>query len=273
MKDKFYLPLLRYFYRITKLRPSSAPFISGDTFRTLTKFRYETESSFNPVHVQKKDIVFVKADLTEKFFTDIHPRIRFPYKLITHNSDRAITETDLKWIDSKLIVWFGQNCTVLHPKLIPIPIGLENAHFAHAGWTGWYKKKNTNKKTERIMASFKVATNRRERQECLGALANNKLVDRYHSWMPTSKYVELIKKHQAVVSPFGGGPDCHRTWEALYLGTVPIVKDTVFNRYFKSIGVPLCTIDDWNNIPTQFTYTNSEATYFPYWKRTIESHE
>jgi hypothetical protein len=40
--------------------------------------------------------------------------------------------------------------------------------------------------------------------------------------------IELYEKinYAFVASPYGGGPDCHRTWEALILGCIPIVKSS-----------------------------------------------
>lgn len=46
-----------------------------------------------------------------------------------------------------------------------------------------------------------------------------------------------------VASPAGNGLDCHRTWEAIYLGVVPIVENNRMNKYFKSLGLPMILVD------------------------------
>ena len=39
-------------------------------------------------------------------------------------------------------------------------------------------------------------------------------------------FLRLISEHQATLSPPGRGFDCFRTWQALALGTVPLVVDS-----------------------------------------------
>ena len=36
-------------------------------------------------------------------------------------------------------------------------------------------------------------------------------------------YRQLLLRSKYVLSPPGNGPDCHRTWESIYLGAIPIV--------------------------------------------------
>src|SRR5437870_1106145 len=61
---------------LTGSRESSAPYISGDTFRAFCDFIIdEKESSFYPAHVKDGDIIFVKTDFVDFFFTNIHPHI------------------------------------------------------------------------------------------------------------------------------------------------------------------------------------------------------
>jgi len=45
-------------------------------------------------------------------------------------------------------------------------------------------------------------------------------------------YRRILRQAGLVASPPGNGADCHRTWEALYLGVAPVVKRTYFNSYF-----------------------------------------
>ena len=111
-------------------RLSSDPFISGDSFRKLAQFWVdELQIPFDPKKVKNGDIIFVKADLCDYFFSVLHPEISSQYILISHNSDVSVPGKHGKVLDDeKLIAWFGQNITLEHPKLIPIPIGLANRY-------------------------------------------------------------------------------------------------------------------------------------------------
>ena len=47
-------------------------------------------------------------------------------------------------------------------------------------------------------------------------------------------------------SPRGNGIDCHRTWEALILKTIPIVKTSRFDPAYD--GLPVVIVKDWDEI-------------------------
>jgi hypothetical protein len=42
--------------------------------------------------------------------------------------------------------------------------------------------------------------------------------------MPPQTFRDAVRASRFVLSPPGNGNDCHRTWEALYLGAIPIVQ-------------------------------------------------
>jgi hypothetical protein len=67
---------------------------------------------------------------------------------------------------------------------------------------------------------------------------NNKL-SREKSW-------ELQSQYAFVASPHGHGLDCHRTWEALLLGSIPIVKTSTLDPMWKDL--PVLIVDDWGDI-------------------------
>jgi hypothetical protein len=67
----------------------------------------------------------------------------------------------------------------------------------------------------------------------------NKYMTRDETWKKMSEY-------QFIISPYGNGYDCHRTWEAILLGCIPIVYGTVFNTLFN--GLPVLQVNDWKDI-------------------------
>jgi hypothetical protein len=56
------------------------------------------------------------------------------------------------------------------------------------------------------------------------------------------------------LSPAGGGIDCHRTWEAVLLGCIPIVKR--FNVPHDKVydDLPILVVDNWSDITQQLLY-------------------
>ena len=49
------------------------------------------------------------------------------------------------------------------------------------------------------------------------------------------------------MSPEGNGADCHRTWEALLLGCIPIVKKTYMGSGLYD-GLPVVYVNEWSEI-------------------------
>ena len=233
------------------LRPASGQYISGDGFRKIADHLYDETERFRPEEVQPDEVVFVNTDLLDSYFELIHPLIKFPYKLITHNSDKNITERELKYLDAKIIKWFAQNVTVNHPKLIPLPIGLENLHYYVNGVPNLFDKfkRGPSNKKPRVLFGFSVSTNRAERQEALNNLEKNPLADKIEGFPLPPQYLSLLNSYQFVASPPGNGLDCHRTWEAMYLGVIPIVKRSVATEYFLNLGLPLLPVENWSDLP------------------------
>ena len=78
------------------------------------------------------------------------------------------------------------------------------------------------------------------------------------------------------------GLDCHRTWEALYTGTIPIVISSSINELYEDL--PVLIVPDWDSITKEFLEQkyeeiqnklknneyNMDKLYFEYWKNMIE---
>lgn len=65
--------------------------------------------------------------------------------------------------------------------------------------------------------------------------------------LSSAEYWSLLTRSQFVVSPWGEGPDCHRTWEALAAGAIPIVRaHPGLTDLFA--GEPVVVVDDWSEL-------------------------
>ena len=63
--------------------------------------------------------------------------------------------------------------------------------------------------------------------------------NRLDTWTEQSRYA-------FVASPHGVGLDCHRTWEALALGSVPVVKTSPLNHLYDDL--PVLIVDSWDAV-------------------------
>jgi hypothetical protein len=265
-------------------RPSSEPFISGDTFRSFADHIYEKRKALDPFSVKEKNIVFVESELLISFFTDIHPQIENRYILITHNGDIDIDDRFIHYIDEKIIHWFAQNAIIAHPKVTPIPIGLENAYYHNNGVVRIFKritkKKNFEKRGD-ILYGFNIQTNPRIRQPVFDTLSSYPSAKKLPDWPNPKRYIDSVAKYKFIASPTGNGNDCHRTWEAMLVGTIPIVLRSIGMEYFKSLGLPLLIIDSFDELAHVSEYdlsakydlimstANVKPLYIDYWKDRI----
>lgn len=283
IKNKIY-SLERMLYKLlgqSRKRKGSCPYISGDTFRELTLNRYEKGKAQIDLKVLRSNpIVFVESDLLDDYFKNVHPKIKHRYVLISHNSDENITEKYLKYIDKNIHHWFAQNCNIIHDKVTPIPIGLENLHHYNHG-----RIKNFNRleklkiiKKNKLLYGFSVSTNPAERTEALKYLEKLDYSRKIKGNLNAGDYLKYMQEFIAIASPPGNGFDCHRTWEALYLGVVPVVKESVFHEFFKSCNLPIFTLKNWPDLEELTIKTfidinkensNMEALYFDFWKEMI----
>ncbi len=88
-------------------------------------------------------------------------------------------------------------------------------------------------------------------------------VDRLTTWKNQSEYAFII-------SPHGIGLDCHRTWEALVLGCIPVVKKSNIDYLYDEL--PVLIVDEWIDITEELlnkTINDFKNKSFNYKKLTL----
>ena len=216
--------------------------------------------------------------------------------LVSGDSDESIPAMVMnssefkKFIESeKIIHWFSQNAVIKHPKLTLIPIGMD-----------YHTKENPlEQETELIRVKNNAPMLRDRKIKCYSNFHFNKsylnklTYDRYDainkinkdlifyesSPVARNKSWENQSEYAFVVSPRGNGLDCHRTWEALILGCIPIVKTSPIDSLFDEL--PVLIVNDWSDITqtllekTLQNFSNSQYNYdklqLSYWMKLIRS--
>ncbi|MBS1986309.1 hypothetical protein JST99_00040 [Candidatus Dependentiae bacterium] len=271
-------------------RKSSFPYISGDAFREICDFIIdETLIPFNPHSVVDGDTIFVNADKLDYFFGTVHPTIEAHYILVTHNSDYDLPGLYAAYVDDpKIAAWFGQNVTLKHPKLFPIPIGLANKHWKHGDPEVVNKAiatlatKQSDKKL--LYMNFGITHPNRaaiyalflEQSFCSIRTVKNSIE---HTGLTPYEHLAELADHLFVLSPRGNGLDTHRTWEALLMGAIPIVQTSASDSMYDEL--PVLIINDWSEVTEEFlhdaynklngTSYNGEKLYAPYWIEQINA--
>jgi hypothetical protein len=180
--------------------------------------------------------------------------------LITHNSDRDITETTevLSILNSeKILKWYGQNICFQHKKLHLLPIGLANNQWPHGNLTIFnYNEfiKNLHNKRNKVYFNFSICTNPNKRQICYDSLKDK--LNLLNNIEPTEN-LKRLASYEFCICPEGNGVDSHRLWECLYLKVVPIVIVSEFTKILQSNSIPLVVLDKWEKLDSsKLNYNN-----------------
>jgi len=265
-------------------RFTSLPYISGDTFRSLANHIIdELRMPLDPNAIEDGDIIFLKTELLDYFFTTIHPRIKHSYILITHNSDFSSPGNYAHMLDEKkLIAWFAVNPDITsHKKLVGIPIGIANKYCPTIGnietIDSLIPSLSSIKKNFSLYLS-KLAQTNSERTQVENLFAKKSFC--YKS--PKKAWPEYLKdmaRSKFVVSPHGNGLDCHRTWEALLMGSFPIVKTSTLDPLYTDL--PVVIVSDWLEVTEEFLQKKyielsqkkfrTEKMYATYWMNLIKN--
>lgn len=269
--------------RFTSLyRPSSEPYISGDTFRKFSDHIYDESKKFSPKRVKTNDIIFVKTELISNFFKNMNPYIESRYILISHNSDNEISSLEIKYMDKKIIHWFAQNLNTKKGKdYSPIPIGIENLRYQINGVLKDFDIEIPLRKKNYIASSFSTTTNQKIRENLNSVLLENENIKTI-SASNHKEYILSLSDYMFNLCPEGNGHDTHRIWESLLVETIPIVVKSEFTQNLVTLNFPILLLNNWEDL-NEISKKELEAIYknelkmknfndvvtFDYWKNII----
>lgn len=235
-------------------RPSSKPFMSGDSLRKMADFIFDETQSLNPKKVKENDIIFLNTGLKELFFELYHPLINNKYILITHNHDDSINKADFKFIDEKIVHWFAAKLDAEpNEKISPIAYGLENKRYLKNGLKRNFKRLsisagNNTEKSNQVLCSFNIYSNPLIREPLLKIAENRKDLITIKNFQKSKPYLEELSTYLYNLCPEGNNFESHRIWESLIFRTTPIVIKNLVNTNFYNLGVPLIMLDRWEDL-------------------------
>ena len=228
--------------------------ISIDEFNKNNKNFYEIHRNnelvtyINPiVSLSDGDIVFSKTEYVKSLFKLLHDSSLKNLTLITHQSDIEINNRLYSKKPKAISRWFSVNVSIEKDDLHSIPIGFANKYYNKNINPDIYGIKNQSTiKSNQIYINFNSNTNYLEREKILKTYINNKdfVIASNNSEMV--EYRDDLEKYKYVLCPPGNGVQTHRLWEAMYYGSIPVVKDSILYKSFKKLNIIF--VDDFKNI-------------------------
>lgn len=197
--------------------------------------------------------VFVRSTLLAPFFDRAFPLIRQSFVLVTGGSDPASPGPHRAALeDPRIIRWFGENSDLPaeHPKFEPVPLGISDPNVPFGNQAAMLRvharMPAVEDKPLLAHASFHLRISHPARREALAVIrAIEGVVLQQARVAPELLWVRHAG-HAFVISPRGNGLDCHRTWEALLLRSIPIVKRSPLDPLHEAF--PVVIVDDWREI-------------------------
>jgi hypothetical protein len=243
--------------------------------------------------IKRGSIVYVCNTAILDFIENVLPTIKDRFVLVSGDSDTNMPFQIISYQkfntfieDPRLGHWFCQNLLISHPKITHIPIGLDYHTIAKEGsqhpWGLGSKPldqeqqlircNNQESRKPLCYVNFHHTTfgiiDRGDRKQLLSEVPHHLIyfeptfINRKQTW-------ENMSSYSFVLSPRGGGFDCHRTWEALCLGCIPIVKSSGLDPLYK--GLPVIIVKEWSDVTPdllasqKFDRLNLDKLKLSYW--------
>lgn len=215
-------------------------FITGNKFKNLADLIIDQEHQ-NIDLSKKSRIIFLYTDWLHLFQVRVLPKINWEFILITHNADHSAPNRYIDILNNPfLIKWFAMNVDYCNEKIQPIPIGIANEQWEHGNEEVLRKVMEMDiPKTGFCYCNFSLHTHP-SRSEIYNLLKKCDWITFETEHLGFEDYLKKLKSFEYVISPRGNSVDCHRTWEALYVGTTPIVERS------------LALIDFCDNLPINY---------------------
>lgn len=242
--------------------------------------------------------IYVCSDLLNYFVDEILPKIQHSFILLSGDSDLCVPmealnqKKTMNLLNSPyLINWFIQNTRIHdHDKIIQLPIGLDYHTISNNPKHYWvspneettpFAQENILKdiittskpfyeRIPKIYVNFSKGNDKfKQREKSLKIIPKN-LMELNTNFVPRTKNWNIMTDYTFILSPFGVGMDCHRTWEALCLGCIPIICAPNFKKLFDEL--PVLIVDDWSQINEDLltkTIINFRSKKFNYDKLTL----
>jgi hypothetical protein len=218
--------------------------------------------------------IYVCSDLLKFFVNKILPYINHKFVLVSGDSDLCvpiealnINEINILLSSKYLLKWFAQNTQIQNSeKIIQMPIGLDY-HTIGTNPNHKWKLVNENHlpffqestlinikknsqifydRIKKIYVNFSLYNDRfNDRKSALEKIPKD-LLDINLDFLPRTNNWIKMSKYAFILSPFGIGMDCHRTWEVLCLGCIPILKAPNFKNLFSEL--PVIIVNEWNEV-------------------------
>lgn len=229
-------------------------------------------------------VVWINTKHMPRFIAEFLPRMQSKFVLVSAQENNPTRHFDIERVlaDDNVLCWFVENYEFPRHhldtgKVVPLPLGM-NYHKLDpkapnkAGDMGTPARPGAQQaQLKTIRDEIAPITERPLKVYCNFQLNMDTFLRHHHAQVRAEARAEAIealkdkpfalleprqttrndvwRRHQEAAfeaSPRGNSIDCHRTWEALLLKTIPIVKTTPLDPLYD--GLPVVIVSDWSEV-------------------------
>jgi hypothetical protein len=252
-------------------------------------------NTFNVIPVSNSTFVVYTHTMYVHLLMPILADINLKFIVITHNSDCFVCDdgvgfkdglgnhirTEKFTIPENVIKWYSANVNTTHPKVEAIPTGLANEWWSpeiHKRDQMIVKWNEPRIYKNLVYMDHNLVQNPIDRKRAYEVLGDKPWVTAQREGLNFPKFLDNVYNHKFVICPQGNGMGTHREWETLYMGSIPIMKRDLNNRFYEG-KLPFILVNDWDDITEEFlnkeyeiikaSQWQEEMLTFTYWKNKI----
>lgn len=232
-------------------RLDSYPYLSSDTYYFLCDLHITSETSLRN-YLKNPDAKFKKMYILGSLVNELIKNLDLIKdinleSIVIMESDNLQEASDLEklLLVSKKV--FSNNLHGSSKFISPIPLGLERQAYRSAGNLKNFKRKtdiDPKLRTINFLIAWNDDTNS-NRKQVRDVFKNVSRTLNVEKRLSAKSVHKLMRKTLFVPSPAGNGLDCHRTWEALYLGCVPVV---LAKEFCGDDSWPVLVVQNWQDL-------------------------
>ncbi len=228
--------------------------------------------------------VHVNARKVSDFIKDVLPRLQAPVVLVSgcETVDTNVPDYEKIIESDKILCWFLQNFELDEKyansgRVVKLPVGLnyhkldpsdpENAPDTGLPATPAVQQltlksvrealpallerplavyANFHLNMDTFLRSPEGLKRKRARRQAIEELRLKSFITWEPRQIPRNEVWRRHADYSFEISPHGNGLDCHRTWEAILLGTIPIVKTSSLDSLYD--GLPVVIVENWLDV-------------------------
>lgn len=266
--------------KIQNSNKTNYPYISGDAFSKVCDLTFLGNDNKYKSQIKSAQSIFCKSEKLEELI-DRYGDLISATVLIFGNSDRDFFNLKCNFPPSVKSVYL-QNSHISNHFFHTLPIGIENLRHGRNGQKSLFKGDFLNKeKSQRILVGPFSPTHSERFELDAWKKIKHPRIQAVSEHLRPKNYAALASEFKFIACPRGNGTDTHRFWEALYRGSIPVVKRSKWSQSINQLGIPMLELETWDfeeflvrSEATAFTRVNPkqiDSLWMSYWEKLLNS--